>query len=72
MDTVMKDKGVELDREKAYTKATMEITKIPIFSEFDIWKKYDCEKNDFKKMKGLTLYLVKSKVKHTFSIGLIT
>ena len=66
MDTVMKDKGVELDRNKAYTKGTMDITKIPIFCEFDIWKKYDYEKNDFNKMNELTLYLVKSKVKNMF------
>jgi len=66
MDTVMKEKGVDLDRNKAYTKGTMDITKIPIFCEFDIWKKYDCEKNDFNKMNELTLYLVKSKVKNMF------
>ena len=38
MDTVMKEKGVDLDRNKAYTKGTMGITKIPIFCEFDIWE----------------------------------
>ena len=66
LDAVLKDKGVELDRNKAYTKGTMDITKIPIFCEFDIWKKYDYEKNDFNKMNDLTLYLVKSKVKNMF------
>ena len=68
LDTLglMKDKGVELDMNKAYTKGTMNITKIPIFCEFDIWKKYDYEKNDFNKMNELTLYLVKSKVKNMF------
>ena len=38
MDTVLKDKGVEMDRNKAYTKGTMDIIKIPIFCEFDIWE----------------------------------
>ena len=31
-------KGVEIDMNKAYTKGTMDITRIPIFCEFDIWK----------------------------------
>ena len=66
LDRVLKNKGVELDRNKAYTKGTMDITKIPIFCEFDIWKKYDYEKDDFNKMNELTLYLVKSKVKNMF------
>ena len=60
------NKHIELDRRKAYTKSTMDIVKIPVFSEFDIWQKYDCEKNCFNKMNGLTLYLVKSKVKNMF------
>ena len=59
-------KGVEIDMNKAYTKGTMDITRIPIFCEFDIWKKYDCEKHDFNKMNDLTLYYVKSRVKNMF------
>ena len=68
----MKDIGmlkgwhVEIDKRKAYTKSAMEITKIPVFSRFDIWKKYDYTKNDFNKMSDLTLYYVKGKVKNIF------
>ena len=58
--------GVEIDINKAYTKGTMDITRIPIFCEFDIWKKYDVEKHNFNKMNDLTLFYVKSKVKNMF------
>ena len=63
---VAKDKGVEIDLNKAYTKGTMDITRIPIFCEFDIWTDYDHEKHDFNKMNDLTLFYVKSKVKNMF------
>ena len=33
---VAKDKGVEIDLNKAYTKGIMDIIRIPIFCEFDI------------------------------------
>eukprot|EP00438_Fugacium_kawagutii_P019097 Skav234725 [mRNA] locus=scaffold634:457313:460261:+ [translate_table: standard] len=62
----IKNKHVELDRRKAYTKSTIDIVEVPVFSVFDIWKKYDCSKNDFNKMNNLTLYLVRSKVKNLF------
>ena len=55
---------IELDRRKAYTKSTMDVFEVPVFSEFDIWRKYDYSKNDFNKMNALTLYLVKSKVRN--------
>ena len=61
-----KDTHIELDRRKAYTKSTMDVFEVPVFSEFDIWKKYDYSKNDFNKMNALTLYLVKSKVRNIF------
>ena len=61
-----KDTHIELDRRKAYTKSTIDIVEVPVFSEFDIWKKYDYSKNDFNKMNALTLYLVKSKVRNLF------
>ena len=61
-----KNTHIELDRRKAYTKSTMDIFTVPVFSEFDIWLKYDYSKNDFNKMNALTLYLVKSKVRHLF------
>ena len=57
----MKGRHVEIDRRKAYAKSAMEITKIPVFSKFDIWKKYDYATNDFNKTSSLTLYYVKSK-----------
>ena len=63
------NKYVELDRRKAYTKSTIDTVEIPVFSEFDIWKKYNYElyeHNDFNKMNDLTLYLVKSKVRNMF------
>ena len=45
---------------------------MPVFSEFDIWRKYDYSKNDFNKMNALTLYiLLKTKLEIHFSIGLI-
>ena len=59
-----KDTHIELDRRKAYTKSTIDIVEVPVFSEFDIWLKYDYNKNDFNKMNALTLYFVKSKVRN--------
>ena len=61
-----KDTHIELDRRKAYTKSTMDVFEVPVFSEFDIWLKYDYNKNDFNKMNALTLYFVKSKVRNLF------
>ena len=60
-----KDK-IEIDKTKAYTKSAMEIVRVPVFSRFDIWKKYDYDKNDFNKMSKYTLYYVKSRVKNMF------
>ena len=57
---------MELDRRKAYTKSTIDTVEVPVFSVFDAWKKYDYSENDFNKMKDLTLYLVRSKVKNMF------
>ena len=69
-----KNTHIELDRRKAYTKSTMDIFTVPVFSEFDIWRKYDYSKNDFNKMNALTLQyiLLKAKLEIYFSIGLIT
>ena len=61
-----KNTHIELDRRKAYTKSTMDVFEVPVFSEFDIWKKYDYSKIDFNKMNALTLYIVKSKVRNLF------
>ena len=48
-----KDTHIELDRRKAYTKSTIDIVEVLVFSEFDIWKKYDYNKNDINKMNAL-------------------
>ena len=61
-----KDTHIELDRRKAYTKSTMDVFEVPVFSEFDIWRKYDYSKNEFNKINALTLYLVKSKRRNLF------
>ena len=61
-----KNRHIELDRRKAYTKSAIDIVEVPVYSEFDIWKKYDYGKNDFNKMNALTLYLVKSKIRNLF------
>ena len=46
---------VEIDRTKAFTASFMEITKVPVFNEFDIWKPY----ND-SQFKDTSLYIVKA------------
>ena len=46
---------VEIDVTKAYTSAFEKINEIPVFNEFDIWKK-----NNHEDIKGLSLYLVES------------
>jgi hypothetical protein len=46
---------IEIDRTKAFTAAFMEITKVPVFNEFDIWKPY----ND-SQFKDTSLYIVKA------------
>ena len=51
---------------KAYTQGTIDTVRIPVFSEVDIWKKYDYQIYDFNKMNSLRLYLVKSKVRNIF------
>ena len=68
MESIVEGKNthIELDRRKAYTKSTTDVLEVPVFSEFDIWKKYDYSKNVFNKMNALTLYLVKSKRRHLF------
>ena len=46
----------EIDRNKAFTSALCEITRNPVFNEFDILLPYDNQ--DIKKMDALTLYIV--------------
>ena len=48
----------EIDINKAFTKAFTSIKKIPIFRQFDIWRKWSSELN-VNDMPSLTLYMVK-------------
>ena len=48
----------EIDINKAFTKAFTSIKKIPIFRQFDIWRKWSSELN-INDMPSLTLYMVK-------------
>jgi hypothetical protein len=49
-------KLVEIDVSKAYTAAFMQIKRVPVFNEFDIWKPYRGEP-----LKSLNLYIVRVK-----------
>ena len=51
---------MELDISKAYASAFANITKIPLFNEFDIWKPYDNSH-----LQDLSLYIVKARGKAT-------
>ena len=53
-------KLVELDRSKAFTSALLEINEIPVFTQFDVWTKYDRKIHDISKMNKLTLYYVRN------------
>ena len=48
----------EIDVCKAFTKSLCDITHIPVFCEFDVWKVYG-QKCDVHKMSDLTFYIVK-------------
>ena len=63
---ILPDECVEIDIRKAYTHALTEIVKIPVFTQFDVWKHYNYKEHDFNKMHELTLYLVKSKTHNIF------
>ena len=54
-DLQKKTQLIEIDRTKAFTAAFMEITKVQVFNEFDIWKPY----ND-SQFKDTSLYIVKA------------
>ena len=54
-----KNQLVEIDVNKAFTSAFVSIEKVPVFSEFDAWKRYD--KHGVEKMNDLTLYFVRCK-----------
>ena len=52
---------MEIDVRKAFTHAFNKITKIPVFTQFDVWKPFDYKKHDYQALHELTLYLVKPK-----------
>ena len=59
---------IEIDRSKAFTSALLHIKQIPIFTQFDVWTKYNKEINDINKMNEMTLYYVKSVKKQEHNI----
>lgn len=52
-----KNQLVEIDINKAFTSAFVSIDRVPVFSEFDAWKRYD--KHGVEKINDLTLYFVR-------------
>ena len=65
-DKLIKPDLTEIDVRKAFTSAFISIKKVPVFSEFDIWRRYDTEKHNVSTMNELTLYYVKSKKRNIF------
>ena len=55
-DDVKMGKLREIDENKAFTNAGCKIKEIPVFNEFDIWKKY--KGGNINQLHCLTLYLV--------------
>ena len=55
------NRTIEIDRTKAFTKASSKITHIPVFTEFDIWKPYQNEE-----LRDLNLYLVEATTGNIF------
>lgn len=49
----------EIDLSKAFTSKFIEILKICIFTQFDVWKGFDATTMDIQQMPDLTLYFVK-------------
>ena len=56
----------EIDVRKAYTHAFNQITEIPVFNQFDIWKRFNYKAHDYSKFHELTLFLVKPKERALF------
>ena len=57
---------MSLDIRKAHTHAYMKISEIPVFTQLNVWKRYDQKVHDHSKLHGLTLYLVKAKKQNMF------
>ena len=51
----------ELDESKAFTSSFINILKICIFTQFDIWKRFDATTMDFQQMPDLALYYIEVK-----------
>eukprot|EP00438_Fugacium_kawagutii_P006184 Skav207472 [mRNA] locus=scaffold3545:496284:499559:- [translate_table: standard] len=51
----------EIDLSKAFTSSFINILKIGIFTQFDVWRKFDATTMDFQQMPDLTLYYVEVK-----------
>ena len=62
----MPDATTEIDVRKAYTHAFNQITEIPVFNQFDIWKQFNYKTHDYSKFHELTLFLVKPKKQALF------
>ena len=62
----MPDATTEIDVKKAYTHAFNQITEIPVFNQFDIWKQFNYKTHDYSKFHELTLLLVKPKKQALF------
>ena len=56
----------EIDVRKAYTHAFNQITEIPVFNQFDIWKQFNYKTHDYSKFHELTLFLVKPREQALF------
>ena len=64
----MSETTTEIDVRKAYTHAFNQITEIPVFNQFDIWKQFKYKTHDYSKFHELTLFLVKPKKQALFLI----
>ena len=62
----MSETTTEIDVRKAYTHAFNQITEIPVFNQFDIWKQFSYNNHDYSNFHELTLFLVKPKKQALF------
>ena len=62
----MTETSTEIDVRKAYTHAFNQITEIPVFNQFDIWKQFNYKAHDYSNFHELTLFLVKPREQALF------
>ena len=67
----MAETTTEIDVRKAYTHAFNQITEIPVFNQFDIWKQFSYKARDYSKFHELILFVVKPKEQALFLTRLI-